>query len=508
MICVSIACGTHKRMISEHQSLADDGVRLVELRLDFLRRDPDLGRLMQDRPTAILATARRPRDGGHWRDSEEKRLTLLRSAIASGAEFVDLEEDIADQIPRFGKTKRIISFHDIDGTPEDLESLYRRMEQCDPDFIKIATTARNVDDVFRLMRFTREKNASKSKNGAPMIGIGMGEIGLMSRILAKKMGSPFTYATFSEARIISPGLLEYSKLRDFYQFEDIDRDTEVYGVIGDPIGHSLSPLVHNAGFAAAEMNRVYIPFRVFPQDLRNFIAQAPTVGIQGISVTLPHKVDILDELTQFDPAVEEIGACNTVIFDGEEKYGYNTDYVAAILSLEIAMGGSGIAEESPIIGKRALVLGAGGAGKAVAYGLISRNARITLADQDDQRARRLAEQLGCDAVDWDMRHAVKVDILANCTPVGMHPKVNETPFEKSAINQSTVVFDVVYNPENTMLIKNAKAKGCTTVSGMEMFIGQACMQFKLFTGAKGPAGLMRKLLRQAISAVHADGDAD
>ncbi len=504
MICVSIACGSHKRMISEHQSLADDGVRLVELRLDFLRKDPELNRLLPDRPTQVVATARRPQDGGKWRDTEEKRRTALRAAIASGVEFVDIEEDIASEIPRFGKTRRIISYHNQDETPEDLESLYQRMLQGDPDFIKIAVMPRNINDVFRLMSFTLRKNDERPT--VPVIGISMGEIGIASRILAQKFGSPFTYATFSESRVIAPGLLEYSKLRDFYRFDEIDRDTEVFGVIGDPIGHSLSPLVHNAGFAQLEMNKIYLPFRLPPSDLKDFVARAPEIGIRGVSVTIPHKVAVVDELTQFDPAVEEIGACNTLIFEGNERYGYNTDYVAAILSLEIAMGGTGIAEESPLIGKKALVLGAGGAGKAVAYGLLQRSVRVTVADLDDRRAQRLAEQLHCEAIDWELRHGVPTNIIANCTPVGMHPKINDTPFEKTSMNQGMLVFDAVYNPENTLLLKNARAKGCATVSGVEMFIGQACMQFKLFTGAKGPAGLMRKLLKNAISAIHEDED--
>jgi len=504
MICVSIACGSHKRMISEHQSLADDGVRLVELRLDFLRKDPELNRLLKDRPTRVIATVRRPQDGGKWRDTEEKRQTVLRAAIAAGVDFVDLEEDIAPTIPRFGQTKRIVSFHDLNDTPENLEAIYRQILKGDPDFIKIAVTPRSISDVFRLINFTRSKNENKPK--APMIGISMGEIGLASRILAKKFGSPFTYATFSESRVVAPGLLEYSKLRDFYRFDEIDRKTEVFGVIGDPIGHSLSPLIHNAGFAQQEMNKVYLPFRLPASDVKEFIARAPEIGVRGISITIPHKVAALDELTQFDPAVEEIGACNTMIFEEKERYGYNTDYVAAILSLEIALGGTGIAGQSPLIGKRALVLGAGGAGKAVAYGLLQRTVKVTIADWEDKYAERLAEQLHCEYVDWEMRHTVPVNILANCTPVGMHPKINETPFEKSAMNQGMIVFDAVYNPENTLFIKNAKAKGCTTVSGVEMFIGQACMQFKLFTGAKGPAGLMRKLVKNAISAIHEDTD--
>ncbi|MGL6226131.1 MAG: type I 3-dehydroquinate dehydratase, partial [Thermoguttaceae bacterium] len=473
MICVSIACGSHRRMIAEHLSLADEGVQLVELRLDFLRGNPDLGRLLPDRPTPVVATVRRRQDGGNWRETEEKRLLLLRSAIVAGVEFVDLEEDIAASIPRFGKTKRIVSFHDMNGTPDDLAGLCDRMRKCDPDVIKIAVKANRIADVFRVMQLTKNQNELFPE--VPVIGISMGEIGIMSRILAHKLGSPFTYATFSKSRVFAPGLLEYTHLRDFYRFDGINPKTEVYAVLGNPIKHSLSPLIHNAGFAQDDMDRIYVPQLLATEDLHDYLRFAPEFDIRGLSVTIPHKVAILKELTQFDPAVEEIGACNTVIIDSQERYGYNTDYVAAMIALEIAMNGGNPGNQSPLLNKRSLVLGAGGVGKAIAYGLLQRGAKVIITDIDDKQGQQLAEQLGCDFVEWELRHGIRPQVLLNCTPVGMHPLVDATPFEKSGLDQDTLVFDSVYNPENTLLIKQARAKGCTVVSGVEMFIGQACM---------------------------------
>ncbi|MCL2117931.1 MAG: type I 3-dehydroquinate dehydratase [Planctomycetaceae bacterium] len=496
MYCVSIACGSHSRMIEEYRQLMADDVPLVELRLDFLRREPDLPRLLAEKNSQVIVTCRKPEDGGLWREPEEKRLKVLRQAIIDGVEYVDLEADTAKLIPRHGKTRRIISYHNLTETPEDLQTIWDRLAQCDPDIIKIAVMPKRIRDVFRVFDL-QKANAGK----IPTIAISMGETGFMTRVLAPKFGAPFTYSTFSSKRVIAPGLPTYKSLRDVYRYDSIDEDTEVFGVVGDPIGHSLSPLIHNKSFVVAEMNRIYLPFLVHPEDLGDFLDLAPSVNVRGLSVTIPHKVAVVGKLTRCDPAVEEIGACNTVILDNYDRFGYNTDYAAALLSIEVAMGGK-VGEISPVKGCSALVLGAGGAGKALAYGLQTRGARVTVTDSDSDRAIEVARQLGCNEVDWEMRHGYKCSILANCTPVGMHPNVDETPFEKSALKEGMVVFDAVYNPENTLLIKNARAKGCIPVTGIEMFVGQACLQFRLFTGKPGSATLMRQILRNAISAVH------
>jgi len=494
-------------MIEEYRQLMADGVPLVELRLDFLRRDPDLPRLLQEKQSQIIVTCRRPEDGGLWRDSEDKRIKLLRQAIIDGVEYVDLEEDTAKTIPRHGKTRRIVSYHNLKETPEDLQAVWDRLARCDPDIIKIAVMPQSIRDVFRVFDL-QKANAGKGSSLAATrndaiqtVAISMGEVGFMTRVLAHKFGAPFTYSTFSSKRVIAPGLPTYKTLRDVYHFDDIDEDTEVFGVLGDPIGHSLSPVLHNKSFVQAGMNRVYLPFLVHPEDLGDFVDLATSIDVRGLSVTIPHKVAVLGKLTRCDPAVEEIGACNTVILDNYDRFGYNTDYAAAILSIEVAMGGKtdGV---SPIQGCSALVLGSGGAGKALAYCLQVRGARVTVTDLDSNRSYELARQLGCHEIDWEMRHGYKCSILANCTPVGMHPNVDDTPFDKSALREGMVVFDAVYNPENTLFIKNAKAKGCIPVTGIEMFVGQACLQFRLFTGRPGSATLMRQILRDAISAVH------
>jgi 3-dehydroquinate dehydratase/shikimate dehydrogenase len=284
-----------------------------------------------------------------------------------------------------------------------------------------------------------------------------------------------------------------------YRFDQINADTEVYGVVADPIGHSLSPLIHNAAFAQLGLNKVYVPFRVPREDLGQFIDDAPALGIRGLSVTIPHKEEVLKKLTSIDDAVRGIGAANTVILNGPARNGYNTDYHSAMTSLEEAME-IAPGTEKPLAGKTAMVMGCGGAGAAVTYGLLCRGAHVLLSDIAGRKAEAMAERFGCVAIDWADRHKANLDILMNCTPVGMHPNVDETPYEKHHLRPSMVVFDAVYNPENTLLIKDARSRNCDVVTGVEMFVRQACMQFKLFTGQDGPAEVMRDVIRRTIGA--------
>ncbi|MDR1477703.1 MAG: shikimate dehydrogenase [Planctomycetaceae bacterium] len=508
MICVTIACGSHARMVSEQRKLASEGIQLVELRLDFLRREPDLHRLLSAKPGAVIVTARRKQDGGMWNESEPKRLALLRSAIVSEPEFVDLEVDIAGEVGRFGKTRRIISYHDFAQMPNDLDKLFSEMELKDPDIIKIAVTPKSVDDMFRFMKFVSEKNRvaketgdklSGNGNGIRVIGICMGELGKATRILAKRFGMPFTYATFSRERIIAPGILVYNELLGLYHYEQTDNESAVYGIIANPIGHSLSPLIHNRSYIEQKINAVYVPFQLDSSDVYCFLERAVEFGICGLSVTIPHKVVAVDRLTKMETAVDKIGACNTIVFKNNERIGYNTDYMAAVSSIETALGGDVKNEIGILQSKSAMVLGAGGAGMALVYGLKKRGANVTVTDANNERAKELSIQLGCDTVQWEDRYKINPEIIANCTPVGMHPNIDETPFDHEKLFAGMLVFDAVYNPENTLLIKSAKERGCKVVSGIEMFVGQACLQFKLFTGEKASATFIRKIIKDAIA---------
>ena len=494
MICVSLGRSRHARMIGEHKQLVEQGAELVELRLDYIGRAVNLGRLMDDRPGPVVMTVRRRQDGGRWTKSEQDRLMLLRSAIVAGAEYVDIEADVASQIPRYGTTKRIISYHDFSGTPDNLEDLHAAMAEEDADIVKIATMATSFSDNVRMFDLIR-------KAKLPTIGICMGEIGTITRILANRFGAPFTYATYSTDKKMAPGQLNWKEMSTLYDVKNIDADTELFGVIADPVAHSYSPMIHNRAFAAEEMNARYLPLRVPQDDLHNFMDGVDAVGIRGISITIPHKERALSYCTQAESSANGIGAINTMVFDKGDRLGYNTDYRAAMDCVIEVLEKKEEAKENALQGVTALVLGAGGVSRAIAWGLKQRQADVVVASRTEDRARHLASEIGCCVAPWEDRHNQKVQLLVNGTPVGMHPNVNASPFNASALNQFMVVFDTVYNPENTMLIKHAKEAQCRIITGIDMFVRQAAYQFKLFTGKTAPAMLLRKAIKLATNPV-------
>lgn len=496
MICVAIGRSRHKHMMAEHKHLAEQGADMVELRLDYVASRVNIRRLLAEKSEhdcKIIITCRRQEDGGKWTDTEEARLLLLREAIAEGVDYVDIEEDVANQIPRFGKTKRIISYHNFRKTPENLGELREQMAQKDPDIIKIATMANDPHDNLRMLETMQESDV-------PMVGMCMGDIGTPSRILSAKFGAPFTYATFHHERTLAPGQLSFKQMNEIYRFKTIGPETDVFGVIADPIGHSLSPHVHNASFEAAGIDAVYCPFRVPPDTLDQFIKDAPRLGIRGLSVTIPHKEAIARHLTKVDPAVKSIAAVNTVVFEGSEVIGYNTDYNAAMYCLENALG-TVAADPSPVKNKRVLVLGAGGVARPIIYGLRSRGALVTVASRTKERSDKLAKSFDCKAIEWESRLRAQCDVVVNCTPIGMHPNVDESPLTKTFLKPSMLVFDTVYNPESTLLIKEARERNCHVATGVDMFEKQAELQFKLFTKQDAPAGLMREVLKRAIGPI-------
>jgi len=475
-------------MIAEHKHLVERGAKLVELRLDYINGEVNLKRLLADRPSPVIITCRRQVDGGRWQGGEQERLLLLRTAIAEGCDYVDLEEDIAGSIPRFGKTKRIISYHDFRKTPDDLQDIHDRLAALDPDIVKLSTMANQPHDNVRILRLVRDARV-------PTIAMCMGDMGTPSRILGARYNTPFVYSTFHHERLLAPGQLSFQQMMEIYHHDKINSETVVFGVIGDPIGHSLSPHLHNAALRQLGINGVYVPFRVPAEDLATFINDCPELGVQGLSVTIPHKEAVIHKITKVDAAVKGIGAANTIVWDGETLNGYNTDFRAAVDSLERAMQPPGY-DHGGLEAKSVLVLGAGGAARAIAYGLRAKRAEVIISGRSPRRAQQLAEKFDCRWVDWNNRYGVTPDVIVNCTPVGMHPNVDETPYDRLHLRPYMVVFDTVYNPESTLLVKEARTQGCTVVTGVEMFIRQASLQFKLFTHKESPSELMRDVLKR------------
>ena len=269
-------------------------------------------------------------------------------------------------------------------------------------------------------------NLVKNAN-IPTIGICMGESGVLTRILANRLGSPFTYATFSSGRQMAPGQLDWKEMKDLYRYDSIDSQTAFFGVVADPVAHSYSPLIHNRAFQDQKINARYFPLRVSKSDLPNFLKQTEELGISGLSVTIPHKEEALSHCTQAESSANGIGAVNTLIFNSEDTLGYNTDYRAAmdcvdeLFSIDKDSGRS-------MRGMTALVLGAGGVSRAIAWGLKQRNADVIISSRTMERSQILAAEIGCRAIEWEFRHDHRINLLVNGTPVGMHPDVDSSPY--------------------------------------------------------------------------------
>lgn len=498
MICVSIGRGRHRHVIAEHKHLVENGIGLVELRLDYLQGEVQVKRLLRDRPCPVIMTCRRKSDGGRWEHSEEARLTLLRTAIVEGADYVDLEDDVAAGIRRYGVTKRIISHHDFQKTPADLTLLHKRLASMDADVVKIAAMANHPTDNLRMLQMV---HASR----LPTVGICMGDIGAPTRILGGRCGAPFTYATFNDDRVLAPGQIGWRQMREMYRYDSITAATRIYGVVADPVGHSLSPVVHNAALAAAGIDAVYVPFRVPAEQIDEFLSAASRWPLSGLSVTLPHKESVLRHATAVDGLVQSIGAANTLSFTPAGIEAANTDATAAVESLAAALRGDEQPQNGTLGVKTAVVLGGGGAARAVAFGLKQRGVEVTVTSRTADRAKKIAAEVGCKAVEWAARHRMPSDCVVNATPVGMHPNVDETPYDKEHLRPYMVVFDTVYNPENTLFIKEARSVGCRTVTGVEMFVRQAAIQFRIWHGVEPPQQVMRDALKRATASAKQPG---
>ncbi|MGH7222238.1 MAG: type I 3-dehydroquinate dehydratase [Gemmataceae bacterium] len=507
-ICVVIGRTRHKMIQIEIQEAAKKGAGFIELRLDFLAKAPDFKRLLENKPCPLMATVRRPQDGGRWSGTEEARLALLRQAIVAGFDWVDLETDIADSIRRFKDVKRIISYHNMREVPDDLEKIYQRMCSQDGDVVKVSVRAQHPKDNVRVLELLT--NAPR-----PTVAFCMGDLAMPSRVLGVKFGAPFTYAAFNKERGIAPGLPSFVEMKRLYFHDRINAATKVFGVVGDPVAHSLSPLVHNLAFRHLGLNAVYVPFRVPRPEFADSLKAFMNLPVQGYSVTIPHKEEAAELALHKDESVARSKSANTLIRSGDDFSSYNTDYQGVIDTLRTYLPTSftnrealpplniqtALPEQASLQSKVVLVLGAGGIGRAVVHALRAEGALVNVANRTSERAAALAEEVGGRHIEWQGRHSVLCDVVINCTAVGMHPDVDQAPLHPSFLKPGLVVFDTIYTPETTLLVKEARSRGCHVITGVELFVRQAAQQFKLFTQRDAPIDLMRKAVKRALSPV-------
>ena len=496
-VCVVVGRTRHKMMQVELREAVKRGALFIEVRLDFIAKAVNFQRLAPFKGCPWVATIRRPQDGGRWAGTEVERQMIIRQAIVSGTfDWIDLEHDIAAAIPRFGTTKRIVSYHNMTETPNNISEIYAEMLKIDADVYKIAVMAQNPRDNWKVLELQRE--AKK-----PTVAFCMGELGFPSRIISLKYGAPWIYASFNKERDVAPGMPTLDDFKTTYSVRTINADTKVYGLLGDPVAHSYSPILHNYMLGRLNQNAIYMPFRVPKGQFEEGIRAFEQVPISGYSVTIPHKEAAAALAKKSEPNVVVAGAANTLVL---QEHGHffaaNTDFTAAVDSLKAHLAERAPAGVPPqeVNTLFVLILGAGGAARAIAHGLHKEGAAITVTARTQERAAALAAEVGCKVVDWQGRHSVTLcDVLINCTPVGMHPNMDETPMHASFLKPGLTVFDTVYNPENTLLIRDAKVRGCHVITGIDMFVRQAAKQFELFTGITPQIDKMRDLLRRAMS---------
>jgi 3-dehydroquinate dehydratase/shikimate dehydrogenase len=487
-ICAVAAAST----AAEMADLVRAGLRetpTIELRLDWLRSDSERSRfllwLKRNRPrgATFLATCRRRAGGGKLRGGVQAELYWLNEAREAGCSWCDLEIETVRELPR-GKTLRtlglpsriLLSRHDFERMPSKLKSI-PAAAHLEADALKIAAQARTISDSLGLLRLARRSPT--------LVVVPMGEVGLPARILALREGSALAYAPVGEAT--APGQVSLHSLKHLYRAHELSHRTRVYGVIGDPVGHSLSPLLHNTGFAVQKIDAVYLPFLV--RDLRDFLKAIPELGLRGFSATIPHKQSILRHLKECDPLAAEIGAVNTVVVrrDGS-LFGCNTDYIGILHALE---------KKLRLAGSRVLIFGAGGVARAAAFALAKAGANVAICARREKIARELAKAVAGEVVPRRALRDGSFDAILNATPIGMHPHDQVSPLSPREIN-CRVVMDLINRPEKTQLLKLAARKGIATVSGVEMFIPQGVAQWELWTGQRAPESAMRKAVLNAL----------
>lgn len=503
LICAPLMAETVDQMLSLMQKAKSVGADLVEVRLDSLTSftpTRDLDSLIKLSPLPTLFTYRPTWEGGQYEGDEKSRFSALHLAMELGADYIDVELKAMHEFNSYrngskpSKCKVIVSSHNYHSTPsvEDLGNLVARIQASGADIVKIATTAVDITDVARVFQITVHSHV-------PIIALVMQERGLMSRILCPKFGGYLTFGTLEPGKVSAPGQPTIEDLVNLYNFRHIGPDTKIYGIIGKPVSHSKSPRLFNEAFKSVGFNGVYIHLLV--DDIQEFFRTYSSADFAGFSCTIPHKEDALKCCDEVDPVAKSIGAVNCIVrrpTDGKLS-GCNTDYVGAISAIEDGLQGSldsARANESPLADKLFVVIGAGGAGKALAYGAKEKGARVVIANRTYDRARELADAVGAKAVslaELDSFHPEDGMILANTTSIGMQPKIDETPISKEALKHYSLVFDAVYTPKITRLLREAEEAGAKIVSGVEMFVGQAYGQYERFTGLPAPKELFKKL---------------
>jgi 3-dehydroquinate dehydratase / shikimate dehydrogenase len=491
-VCVAIAASNPVDMVQKADLIVRDNP-FIEFRLDYLAK-PALGlaklkTFIEFHPEAlIVATCRRSANGGKFKGTIAAEIDLLIKAANLGCHLVDVELETAAQLKPadFTRLRRsgnlILSYHDFRGTKK-LEETFARMKEFPADFIKIVTTANSLYDNVVMMKFLEKYSHSHS-----LIGLCMGEQGVISRVLGVRAGSQFTFAATSLGEETAPGQLTARALRDTYRIDQVDAATKVYGVAGDPVAQSLSPAMLNAAFRRENVNAVYLALHA--KTMEDLMACVQDIPIAGLSITMPYKEQIVKELDKSDPWTTKVGACNTTVRSQDGKlYGFNTDVNGVVRPLELRIR----LQEAKV-----LVLGAGGAARAAVFGLKERGAEVSILSRTAAAAQKLAKQARARAINKTMLKKLEFDVIINATPAGMDGNRDPLPLSEQEM-KAKYFFEMVYTPAETKMMKMARARGMHVIAGAEMFVQQGARQFEIWTGKPAPLIDMQRVVDHALA---------
>ena len=490
-VCIAMGFPEAQRLLENARRETNAGESFFEFRLDYLPAPeqgiPIIRKFLAAHPDCcILATCRRHQNQGKFNGSVEDQIRILNAALDAGARAIDVEiesaENVAARLETFrGKGSLILSYHNYDGTPSP-EAVLRRMMRIPADGYKIVTTARKPSDNYRILSLT------KTHPRTPVVVLAMGETGFPTRVLSTAWGGLFTYAAPNASEGTASGQVSARLLRHLYRVEKFTRAAKIYGVIADPVRHSISPAVHNRAFQSHRMDAVYLPFLVQPSQLKDFFVLADKLPVAGFSVTIPHKQKVLRYLDVVDPLARRIGAVNTVWKKAGKWRGSNTDAEAVTVPLgrKLRLAKSSI-----------LLVGNGGAARSAAYGLMDSGAKVAIVGRNPDRVRSLAKACGAEPLLREQAEARKFDAVVHATPLGMYPHTEGCFFQNSI--PADLVFEMVYNPIETTLTRHAAQQGLTVVSGLQMFVEQAVRQFEIWTGCSAPRTVMEKAALEALN---------
>ncbi len=484
-VCAVIAEKTSSQMVHSSFQAFGLGADLVELRVDFLEEEFFIGEILKNINGPALVTIRRKIDGGLWDKDEQSRIKILQQAQQFGAHAIDVESDCFQNFSKSGECLRVLSYHNFAQTPNDIDVLHKSFEAHRPEIVKVACFANHNSDSVRILDLYRNANL-------PLIAFCMGTIGFPSRVLAlTKKNSPWMYTNFSDNFVNAPGIPVFKDVRSIYDIKSLSHETKVFGVMGDPIGHSLSPAIHNASYKALGYPGVYLPFHISPSDFSSAIEAYEAIPVLGFSVTIPHKEKAFGFATTSSDLVKQIGAANTLVKAGNGFHAENTDATGIIAAIKNKLGDT-------LDKREALVLGAGGVSRAAVFALKKAGCNVKVCNRSSDRAVKLASDAGVQVVSWDQRHDFKSGLLVNCTSVGMHPYEDDSPWDLNCFTKDHIAFDTVYNPIETCFLRGAEQAGAIVVDGVEMFVCQAAEQFKLFTSFNAPLDVMRKTVLEKL----------